>query len=234
MLVGLLRMWSGGKERGKSLPGLPARLPPPELALAVLLAGSSGLPPLLTCGVPFLLGALSLSFWRLRAPSLISPPEPASLSDSLPDPPPRRRLLGTFADLRGSVDCGAEDEGGRGGEVGREGGCRVLLVCTCACTNEFRLCFFFIFLRVDSLPLASELRGEPGRLSLEDGEGLRGSLCLEALCEGVLFPFEDVPEDGFAFEGLSCLSFSGLVLLSSAFFRSSSLRSSVSVSSDSL
>lgn len=45
-----------------------------------------------------------------------------------------------------------------------------------------------------------------------------------------MFPFE-APEEGLAFK---VLSFSGVALLSSAFFRSSSLRSSVSVSSDSL
>ena len=89
-----------------------------------------------------------------------------------------------------------------------------------------RGCFFFNFLREDSLPLASELSGEPGRLRLlEDAECFRGSECFEGRWEGVFVP----PE----FLTLS-LSFSGDDLLSSAFLRSSSFRRSVSVDSDSL
>lgn len=92
-----------------------------------------------------------------------------------------------------------------------------------------RGCFFFCFLRVDSLPLASDWRGEPGRLRLVvDKEVLRASPCFEGRWEGVLLPFEEVPEEGLGF----ALSFSGFNLLSSAFLRSSSLRRSASVSSE--
>ena len=93
-----------------------------------------------------------------------------------------------------------------------------------------RGCFFFNFLRVDSLPLASELSGEPGRLRLlEDAECFRGSECFDGRWEGVFVPLEEEPE----FLALS-LSFSGDNLLSSAFLRSSSFKRSVSVDSDSL
>ena len=89
------------------------------------------------------------------------------------------------------------------------------------------MCFF----RVDSLPLASEPSGEPGRLRLlVEMECLRGSPCLDGRCEGVVVPLEDVPEGTLAFS----LSFSGEDLFSSAFFRSSSFWRSVSVLSDSL
>ena len=93
-------------------------------------------------------------------------------------------------------------------------------------------CFFFCFLRVDSLPLVSEARGDPGRLRLvEEEDGLRVSLCLEGRWDGVLLPFEEVPEWFLVL----VLSFSGLTLLfSSAFLRSTSFRRSASVSSDSV
>ena len=56
----------------------------------------------------------------------------------------------------------------------------MLLVCTCGCDDDVRGCFFFCFLRDDSLPLASELRGDPDRLRLvEDEEGFRGSPCFD-------------------------------------------------------
>ena len=67
---------------------------------------------------------------------------------------------------------------------------------------------------MDSLPLASELRGEPGRLRfVEEVECLR---------------------DVRWWEGVSFFSFSGLDLLSSGFLCSSSFCRSLSVESDSL
>jgi len=193
---------------------------------------TSGLPLLLPCGVPFLLGAFSFNFWRLRAPSLISPPEPAPPSVSLPDPPPRGRLAGTLDVLRVRLGCGAEDEGGSVGELEREGGLSVLLVCTCGCDDDVGECFFFGFLRDDSLPLASELSGEPDRLRfVDDDEGFSRSPFFEGRCDDVLVPFEGLPEVAFNFE---LRSFSGVALLSSAFLRSSSFSNSVSVLSDSL
>ena len=159
----------------------------------------------------------------------MSPPEPAPPSVSLPEPPPpRARLAVMLLDGVGlrEMAWGAEDEG-TSGESGREGGWRLLLACAWGWDEEVRGCFFLCFLRVDSLPLASELRGEPGRLRLlEEVECLRGSACLEGRLEGVL-----VPEESFGL-CFSCLS--GVVLVSSAFLRSSSFRRSVSVESDSL
>jgi len=159
----------------------------------------------------------------------MSPPEPAPPSVSVPEPAPRERLAGTFDVLRDRLGCGAEDGGARGGEPGREGGWRVLFDWAWGCENEVRGFFFFCFLRDDSLPLASELRGEPGRLRLlMDEEFLSG---LSFSLEGVLVPLVEASD---AFFGLDNFSFSGVDLASSAFFRSSSLRRSVSVSPDSL
>jgi len=222
---------NGVKVRTKgNLPTLPARLPPPAPALAAgAAAGRSGLPLLLPCGVPFLLVMFNFSFWRFRAPSLMSPPEPAPPSVSLPEPPPRGRLTGRPDVLRERVGWGAEDGGARGGEPGREGGCRVLFAWAWGCDDDVRGCFFFCFLREDSLPLASELRGDPGRLRLfMDEEILSGLSCF---LEGVLVPFVEASDTTF---GLDAFSFSGVDLSSSAFLRSSSLSRSVSVSSDSL
>ena len=85
-------------------------------------------------------------------------------------------------------------------------------------------------MRVDSLPLASELSGEPGRLRLlEDAECFKGSECFDGRWEGVFVPLEEEPEC----LALS-LSLSADDLLSSAFLRSSSFKRSVSVDSDSL
>lgn len=96
------------------------------------------------------------------------------------------------------------------------------------------MCFFFCFLREDSLPLASEPRGEPGRLRYEPEEVReRGSGRREGVLE---------PEVG-GFLGFSDLSFSFLGVFSgvdveeaaaAALFFSSSLRRSVSVESESL
>ena len=219
----------------------------------------SGLPARLAATLPFLLAALlklSLSFFR--APSLFSPPEPAA-SPSLPDPAwLRGRLLSArtvdkpaaSGTLRPSVGMrvlrglrelarlgrvgsdaavGADDGGmPREGDVGREGvfkGCGL---------DEGGWCFL-CFLREDSVPLASERLGEPGRLRLEDEDAfLSGSRCLLGRFEGVLVPLDDAPEPegfdvAFPFSGSE-----GLGFFSSSFLRSASFSRSVSVSSDSL
>ncbi len=85
------------------------------------------------------------------------------------------------------------------------------------------------FLSEDSLPLASELRGDPGRLRLlMDEKVLSGLSCF---LEGVLVSLLEASDEIF---GLDAFSFSGVDFASSAFLRSSSFRRSVSVSSDSL
>ena len=74
---------------------------------------------------------------------------------------------------RDAPASGADDEGGRAGDMGREG------------TGEDvpdgwedEPCFFLCFLRDDSVPLASERLGEPGRLRALVGAFLRGSEAL--------------------------------------------------------
>ena len=90
--------------------------------------GTSGLPLRLPCGVPFLLGMPSFNLTRLRVPSLISPPEPAPPSLSLPEPPlPRGRLAERLDNFRDKFGREAGSE--RAGESGREGGRRVLFAC---------------------------------------------------------------------------------------------------------
>jgi len=84
--------------------------------------------------------------------------------------------------------------------------------------------FLSLFL-LDSLPLASERLGEPGRLREEPAAWLRASPCFSARPEGVFVPV-DAPDGG--------LSPSSLSSLSSLFFLSSSFCRSVSESSDSL
>ena len=118
-----------------------------------------------------------------------------------------------------------------GGDPGREGAWRVEDAWSWAVMSG---CFFFCFLRVDSLPLASEFRGDPVRffgLLVEVG-CLRGSTCLEGRPEGVLVP--DAPEDLDFFFSLSGVFLFSAFLRSSSFLSSSSFRRSVSVSSDSL
>ena len=161
---------------------------------------------------------VSFSFF-LRVPSLMSPPEPALPSVSLPEPWRR------FAEVLGSLPLGM------GGDPGREGGCRVDEDWTWAAT---RGCFFFCFLRADSLPLASESRGDPGRFLrlLEEDERFRGSACFEGRPEGVLVP--EAPEDLDFFFSLSGVFLFSAFLRSSSFLSSSSFRRSVSVSSVSL
>ena len=120
---------------------------------------------------------------------------------------------------------------GMGGDPGREGAWRVEDDCGWAVV---RGCFFFCFLRVDSLPLASEFRGDPARFLrlLVEVDCLRGSACLEGRPEGVLVP--EAPEDLDFFFSLSGVFLFSVFLRSSSFLASSSLRRSVSVSSDSL
>jgi hypothetical protein len=94
-------------------------------------------------------------------------------------------------------------------------------------------CCFLTFLRLDSLPLASERLGDPGRLREEDEtcDFLEGSPCFSLRPDGVLAPMVEAPDAGFS-PSLPlpfCWTFS-----SSSFLRSSSLRRSASESSDSL
>jgi len=178
---------------------------------------------------------------RLRPPSLISPPEPA-VSPSLPEPaPPRERLrasemvfCGTTADFRGgceparAVAVSGTVLVGRGiGDLGRDGG--PLGVDMPVLSLEDSPCFFLGFLREDSLPLASERFGEPGRLrELEDAVRLRGSGSLLGRFEGVLVPFEEEPELVLS------LDLSAALFSSASFLSCSSFRRSASVSDESL
>ena len=182
---------------------------------------------------------------RLRVPSLISPPEA-----SLPEPASGRGRFWAVVDVGslllrmvgGGCCCccggmlvreegsGAEEEGTKSGDIGRERGLRVE---GWGWDEEGGWRWFcFRFLREDSLPLASEALGELGRLMLFDEVvRLKGWGCLLARLEGVL-----LPEEGL--EAFAALDFSrsDVVALrcSSSFLRSSSFRRSVSVSSDSL
>ena len=103
------------------------------------------------------------------------------------------------------------------------------------CELEEGRWFFLCFFRDDSVPLASERLGEPGRFRLEDEEAfLRGAGCLLGRFEGVLVPLDEAPEpEGFEVDFPFSRS-EGLGFFSSSFLRSASLRRSVSVSSDSL
>lgn len=161
---------------------------------------------------------VSFSFF-LRVPSLISPPEPALPSVSLPEP--WRRFAGILGSLPICI----------GGDPGREGAWRVEDAWG---WGVVRGCFFFCFLREDSLPLASEFRGDPARFFklVVEVERLRGSACLEGRPDGVLVP--EAPEDLDFFLSLSGVFLFSAFLRSSSFLSSSSFRRSVSVSSDSL
>ncbi len=94
-------------------------------------------------------------------------------------------------------------------------------------------CFFLCFLREDSVPLASERLGEPGRFSALVDAFLRGSEAF-GLVEGVLVPFVEAPEGTLLASLDFRLSLSEAAFFSPSFLRSSSFRRSVSVSSDSL
>lgn len=123
------------------------------------------------------------------------------------------------------------DESGGAGERGREPG--AVGVDVPVGWEEERPCFFLCFLREDSVPLASERLGEPGRLRELVVDFLRGSLCL-GRPEGVLVPLVEAPDGRSPLSLRSGRSFSVAAFFSSSFFRSSSFRRSVSVSSDSL
>lgn len=113
------------------------------------------------------------------------------------------------------------------GDLGRDGG--PLGVDMPVLSLEDSPCFFLGFLREDSLPLASERLGEPGRFSeVEDAVRLRGSECLLERLEGVFVPLEEEPEGGLSL-GLSPVFFS-----SASFFACSSFSRSASVSDASL
>jgi len=198
---------------------------------------------------------LNLIFFFLFVPSLISPPEPASPSLPLPARA-RGRLLSvlrvveeisvslegstlslTMEDLRGFEGCGRDEGSGaeevRGtdaGDLGREPGGTGVDV---PVGWEEEACFFLCFLREDSVPLASERLGEPGRLRELEDDFLRGSECL-GRPEGVFVPLEEAPDGTSSPSLLFDLSLSDETFFSSSFFRSSSFSRSVSVSSDSL
>ena len=169
---------------------------------------------------------LSFGICFLRVPSLISPPEPAAPSPSLPDPAFERgcrEKLEGLREIAGRDPSGADDEGGRRfGEVGREGG---WMGCEPALPSNIR-CFF----RDDSFPLASEMLGEPGRL--RDLELVEGSGCLLKRPDGVFVPRVEASEGALDFLAFSWSD--ALAFLSASFLRSSSFSISVAVSSDSL
>lgn len=157
---------------------------------------------------------------RLRVPSLISPPERAS--PSLPEPAPvvRERLLSgrertsvdlseltvrrTWEGLRwaGTPERAvAGSEGGKiAGDLGRERG--PFGVETPVWRLDGLAYFFLCFLRDDSLPLASDMLGEPGRFKeLEETDLWLEPRDFLGRVEGVLVPLVELPELGLA--GLS-------------------------------
>ena len=87
-------------------------------------------------------------------------------------------------------------------------------------------CFFFLCcFREDSLPLASERLGEPGRLREEDeAVRRRGSGCLLGRPEGVFVPREEEPDEGggFVLSATVCFLSSSSFLSRSSFSRSAS------------
>ena len=85
---------------------------------------------------------------------------------------------------------------------------------------------------MDSLPLASDRLGEPGRFRLLVEGFVKGSDGLLGLGIGVLVPEESL--EALDFSRSDDVFFSSSFLRSSSFFRSSAFKSSVSVSSDSL
>lgn len=163
--------------------------------------------------------------------------------------PPRRILRGLMG--RGRVEASVSV--GRGvdveliGEWGREIEAPAEEASKAVEEDEEERCFFFCFLREDSLPLASERLGEPERLRMPfvvvEEEEVEDFLLSER--EGVLVPFvEGMAEGGFvaavgtsavvvvveeAFAFSFSFSFS-CAAVSSAFLRSSSLWRSVSLS----
>jgi len=134
---------------------------------------------------------------------------------------------------REEEDCsGAEEGGGGAGERGREAGGTGVDV-PVGWEEEGGPCFFLCFLRADSVPLASERLGEPGRLRELVVDFLSGSLCL-GRPDGVLVPLVEAPDGRSPVSLRWGRSFSAAPFFSSSFFRSSTFKRSVSVSSDSL
>lgn len=84
---------------------------------------------------------------------------------------------------------------------------------------------------MDSAPLASDRLGEPGRLSALDDAGFLWGPGFLLGRWGVLVPLDEAPDD--CLEGLAFSTSDSAGFLSFSFLRSSSLRRSVSVSSDS-
>ncbi len=131
------------------------------------------------------------------------------------------------SDERTGSDVGADDGGWEnGGDVGVEAG---LIDCGC----EGVRCCFLCFFRGVSVPLASDILGEPERLRVLEAVFFPSG-CLPKLLETALASFVEMPEGwgedlGFPFSGSD-----GMGFFSSSFLRSSSFRRSVSVSSDSL
>ena len=172
------------------------RLGPTPLGLAVLLIPATEL-VLTGAGLPARdVDGVPLAE-RLNLSCLLRLPESVA-SVSLPDPAPRSRLTGAF---------------------------NPSLVGPAAPSPSPDKCFFFAFLREDSLPLASERLGDPVRLS-DELAFLTASIVL-GRPEGVLVPLLDAPEP-------TCALSLPLDCSSSAFFFSSSsfLRRSTSESSE--
>lgn len=85
--------------------------------------------------------------------------------------------------------------GGKAGDLGRERG--PLGVDTPVWRLDGLACFFLCFLRDDSLPLASEILGEPGRFKeLEETDLWLESRGLLERFEGVFVPLVELPELG--------------------------------------
>jgi len=182
---------------------------------------ATGLPGLDTVGelLPEVAVACVFSFFVRRPPSLISLSEPAEERETLGlgcggEDAMLLRLVGfrlslIIEDFRDALP-GAEGDWWTG-EDRRE------FVVELGSVGWDEGCFFFIFLRADSLPLASERLGEPGRLRI-----LRRGLGCVGRFEGVLVPLVVFPEDAFSFKADLALSCCAALSSSSAFLRSSS------------
>lgn len=149
----------------------------------------------------------SLIFFFFFPPSLCSSPV---ASPSLPDPAPIR-----LVELRSAAEVAGA------GDIGREP--TALVDC-----DEVRPCFFLCFFLEDSVPLASERSGDPGRLRLV-AYFFSGSVCF-GRPDGVFVPLEEAPEGTL----LVSLPLSLSDLSPSFFFSSSSLSLSSSLASSSL
>lgn len=177
----------------------------------------AGLPAREPRGVPVFdlsPGGLSLSFLAPAVvESLISPPEPAPRSPSLPDPDPAGPFRPRFLLAWSPAAPGLRWPEGPG-DMGRDSGWA-------------SACLLLGFLREVSVPLASERLGEPARFRAARDVAflLSGSVCL-GRPEGVFVPFVDAPEflsDSLPFSFFTC---------SSSSFSCSSFRRSVSESSE--